>query len=123
MVFSAVEDQCTAGSDISEPQPSSSIRSTVEKLLLVKLQKVSNILECQYGLLTRLEKEDLLTDREVLCINAEKIEFQRAEKLIEIIADRLNTDTTSCYAILFLQALRRTGQSHVANALLSGMHV
>ena len=86
-----------------------------------RLPLVSDIIECSFGLLTKLRQyhSKLLTGQEVASIKAKETEFDRANKLIEIIGGRISENLNDYEH--FIKALGETGQSHVAYALSSGI--
>ena len=75
-----------------------------------RLKEVSDLLECQYGLLFKLVPF-VLTEREVAEIKAEKTEFCRNDRLIVLMTELMENEIKWDK---FLHLLCDTGQGHLA---------
>lgn len=86
--------------------------------MAARLSEMSDIMECQYGLLSELKARKVLTSRQISDIEETSNPFKQCDKLISLVARILTRDERMHER--FLQSLRETGQSHVANHIMGG---
>lgn len=77
-----------------------------------RLKQVTDDLECQFGLLIKLQAKELLTYRQLADVKSKRTAYKQNEKLVDFIVPLLVDQGTYNE---FLSALHDTGQSHLAN--------
>src|SRR5271169_4935244 len=87
-----------------------------------RLKQISDLLECQFGLLGKLGAKGVLTQRQVAEIQRPgSTRFEQNDKLIEFLTPLFLADGITLAK--FLKSLRETGQSHLANRISASMQI
>lgn len=86
---------------------------TYVEIIQLNISDLVEYLQTEYGLLTCLYSSGAISRREMEEVEAEKISFDRNEKLLKLIQDKKDVSVFED----FLRALKMTNQAFIAEAL------